>query len=92
MVDEFYHEKLDEGLAPKTVRELHNLLKKAFPQAIKWSKLEINPVRQATPPKLKKNVVNPWLEEDTKQFLKVVEHTDDDTFYNVAIFTGMRRG
>ncbi|MDP4086293.1 MAG: site-specific integrase [Bacillota bacterium] len=42
-------------------------------------------------PKTKKSVVNPWTEE-AKQFFKVVEHTEGDTFYNVAIFTEMRRG
>lgn len=93
MVDEFYHDKLDEGLAPKTVREFHNLLKKAFAQAIKWSKLKVNPVISATPPKAcQLSEVNPWEEDQAKQFLKAVERAGDDTFYVVALFTGMRRG
>lgn len=35
MLDEFYNDKLDEGLSPKSVKELHNLLNRAFSQAVK---------------------------------------------------------
>lgn len=92
MIDEFYNDKLDEGLASKTVREYHNLLNRAFTQAIKWSLIKENPVNEATPPKIQTKEVTPWTKEQTETFLRLVKESEDEAFYVVAIFTGMRRG
>ncbi|MGM0780085.1 MAG: tyrosine-type recombinase/integrase [Bacillota bacterium] len=94
MIDEFYKTKSDEGLSSKTVKELHNLLNSIFSQAVKWSIIneEDNPVKKATRPKIIQREVNPWSKEEAVQFLKYIEGKDNEVFYIVAIFTGMRRG
>lgn len=92
MLDEFYNDKVDEELSAKTVREFHNLLRRAFAQAVKWGDLKHNPALDATPPKVKRKEVNPWTDEQTKQFLEVVTEAGEEMIYETFIFTGMRRG
>jgi integrase len=92
MLDDFYNDKLDEELAPKTVREFHNLLRRAFSQAVKWGYLKHNPALDATPPKVPRKEMKPWTEEQTQQFLDVVKEIGEETIYDGFIFTGMRRG
>jgi integrase len=92
MLDDFYNDKLDEGLALKTVREFHDLLRRAFSQAVKWAYLKHNPALDASPPKVPRKEVNPWTEEQTKQFLNVVNEIGEETIYEAFVFTGLRRG
>jgi integrase len=92
LIDQFYTDKLDHGFSPKYIREFHNLLNRAFSQAIKWSFLKENPVSKATPPKIKSKEVHPWTQEQAEKFLDLVKFTENEAFYIIAIFTGMRRG
>ncbi|CAM4096921.1 tyrosine-type recombinase/integrase [Mesobacillus thioparans] len=92
MLDDFYNDKLDEDLQPKTIREFHNLLRRAFTQAVKWGYLKQNPALDATPPKIKRKEVNPWTEEQTNRFLDVVKEVEEEMIYETFIFTGIRRG
>ncbi|WP_416729339.1 tyrosine-type recombinase/integrase [Fictibacillus sp. JL2B1089] len=91
-LDCFYSEKLEEGYAAKTIRELHSLLRRAFEQAIKWSLLKFNPAVNATPPKEKIKERNTWSKNDIKKFIDTAKLSDEATIYIIAIFTGMRRG
>lgn len=92
MIDSFYSKKLGEGLSRKTVRELHNLLNRAFSQAVKWSYLQNNPVANATPPRVVKKEMVVWSEGELKRFLRLIESKDDYVLYFLLITTGMRKG
>ncbi|KMY43382.1 hypothetical protein AC622_03195 [Bacillus sp. FJAT-27916] len=92
MLDDFYSKKLGEGLSGKTVRELHNLLNRAFSQAVKWSYLQNNPVANATPPRVVKKEMVVWDEGELKRFLRLIESRDDYALYLLLITTGMRKG
>ena len=92
MIDNFYSKKLGEGLSGKTVRELHNLLNRAFSQAVKWSYLQNNPVVNATPPRVEKKETIVWSEGEFKRFLSLIESRDDYALYLLLITTGMRKG
>jgi len=92
MIVEFYASKLEGGLSPKTVREFHNILNRAFEEGVDLSVLEINPVKKAKPPKLHYKEHSVWTKKQTQKFLEGVEGTDNEVFYILAIFTGMRRG
>ncbi|MFO1441785.1 site-specific integrase [Bacillus sp. Bva_UNVM-123] len=91
-LDEFYNQKIELGLSAKTVREFHNLMRRAFGQAIKWSLIKINPALDATPPKIEVKEINLWTIEQTKQFLKLLGSQNIDPIFELIIFTGMRRG
>lgn len=92
MIDEFYHKKLDEGLSPKTIKDLHNILRNVFNQGKKWSLVVENPVLDATPPKIEKKELKLWNKEETTRFLDYITGKENEAFYLLAIFTGMRRG
>ena len=42
----------DALISPRTVRDIHKLLRNAFNQAVKWEMLSRNPVQNATVPKV----------------------------------------
>ena len=53
-VQRFYRSKLDDGLAPRTVRYLHTLLNKAIKQAVAWNLVTRNVAEVVKPPRLVK--------------------------------------
>lgn len=70
MFDDFYNDKIDEELQPKTNRVFHNLLRRALAQSVKWGYLMHNPALDATPPKVKRKEVNQSMDKRTnKSFL-----------------------
>ena len=81
-----------EFLTPRTVREVHKLLRNAFNQAVKWELMARNPVINATLPK------NEYKERDiwTADILfKALELCDDDNLslaLNLAFSCSLRMG
>lgn len=91
-IDCLYNDKLDKGYSPKTVKEMHCLLKKGFQQAVKWDLLIVNPVLNATPPRCSQTERSTWSRQEVKTFLESAEKQDKHIPYFIGIFTGMRRG
>ncbi len=46
-----YQSAKNEYLSPRTVKEIHKILRNAFNQAVKWELISRNPVINATLPK-----------------------------------------
>jgi integrase len=91
-LDDFYTYKLEMGLSAKTVREFHNIMRRAFGQAIKWSLIKNNPALDASPPTITTKEVHPWTKEQTKRFLRLLDKQRFDPIFELIIFTGLRRG
>lgn len=91
-LDAFYAYKVESGLSPKTVKDLHNLMNLCLSQAVKWGYLKYNPARDSSPPRLVEKEIQTWDYDTTKLFLQVARKEGKDAFYTVAVFTGMRRG
>jgi Phage integrase, N-terminal SAM-like domain len=51
-VQGLYRQKLDEGLAPKTVKYIHTTLHRALRQAVRWGLVPRNAAAEADPPKV----------------------------------------
>jgi hypothetical protein len=49
---------------------MHNLLNQAFDQAVKWSLVKVNPVKNAKPPKVKSEEKITWTVDEVNR-LKV---------------------
>ena len=92
MIDDFYYKKLGEGLSPKTIKDFHNTLRNIFKQGVKWKLVVNNPVLDATPPKIEKKEMKIWNEEETNRFIDYILGKENEAFYILAIYTGMRRG
>jgi integrase len=84
-------EQRDAGLAPKTVKNIHPMLHRAFGDAVAWRYLSFNPIEHAVPPRGRSKRPKPWTAEQLARFLEVAQ---DDRFYALwvpAATTGMRR-
>ncbi len=91
-IDQFYATKLNEGLSNAYVKIMHNILSKAFQKALQWELIKTNPVKEATPPRISKTRKQTWTVDEAKFFLEVCERENYLIPFQLAIFTGMRRG
>lgn len=91
-IDAFYNLKIDEEYNASYIRKMHQMLNKAFDQALKWRKLTINPVVDADPPAYKKEEMQIWSPEEINTFLNYCTDGRYRITFLLAIYTGMRRG
>ena len=79
------------GLAPKTIKNVHRMLHRAFGDAVAWRYIAFNPVAHAVPPRGRSPRPKPWTADQLLQFLEAAR---PDRFYGMwvlAATTGMRR-
>ena len=79
-------------LTPKTIREIHKLLRCAFNQAVRWELISRNPVINATLPKEAPQERNIWTADI---LFKALEVCDDDNLalaLNIAFSCSTRMG
>ncbi|GER67439.1 site-specific integrase [Weizmannia acidilactici] len=91
-IDSFYVDKLDSGYSGAYIRQMHNLLNQAFDQAVRWSLIKVNPVKNAKPPKVKSEEKITWTVDEVNRFQNLIKNSSMEIPYLLAIFTGMRRG
>jgi integrase len=84
------------GLAPKTVREVHSILRKALQDGVRWGHVSRNVAQFANPPSqrataaARRRHMQTWTPAELATFL---EHSDDLAYAWILIAsTGMRRG
>ena len=80
------------GLAPRTVRLMHGVLKQALSQAVRWEILNRNPADAVDPPKIEWKPVQTY---DLAQTADVIEAFRDRPLFIpvlLAVLCGLRRG
>jgi integrase len=84
----------DEPLAPRTVRRVHNIVRRALEQAVRWGWLASNPAAKASPPKLGRLDIQPPAPADVARLLTAAAEQDPEfaLFLRLAAATGARRG
>lgn len=91
-IDGFYRSlRRQHGLAPSTVRQIHNVLTASLDQAVRWGWRTDNPARLATlPPQRQAEIPAP----SPAAVLTAIEAADDEfaTFLRVSAAVGGRRG
>lgn len=83
-------------LSPKTVRNVHLVLHKAFEDAVGWEMLKRNPAASAKPPTAKKarpaaSSMTTWDDVQVREFLEVTADDRLSALWRLAFLTGMRR-
>lgn len=83
-----------KALSPKTVRNVHAILSKAFNDAIDFGLLQHNPAFRAKPPRVRSvsEKVDAWSSEELRHFLDFVQGDRLYAAWHLAAYTGMRRG
>ena len=100
-LNRFYAELLERGrangrggLAPKTVRYVHGILRKALADAVRWNLVQRNAADFADPPKVSSagREMLTWNAEELRTFLEHIAGERLYAAYLLAATTGMRRG
>lgn len=94
-LDQLYRDLLDKGLASRTVRQVHAVLRRSLGQAVKWGWLLTNTAAMATPPRIERTEITAP-SPDVAVALVVAGRTWGDgtlgSLLYVAAATGARRG
>jgi integrase len=91
-VQGFYSQKMSEGLAPKTVNNIHGVLHKALDNAVKWNILPRNVCDAVTPPRIPRKEKNVLTKQQAHTLLEEVRAHRLEALLTLAITTGMREG
>jgi integrase len=93
-LQEFYRAKLEGGLSPTSVNDLHRVLHVALESAIKWGLVARNVCDAAEPPKKQRPDLIVWTPAECSTFLEAVRASGNRYYpvFAAALFTGMRQG
>lgn len=84
--------KGQEGISPKTIKNVHGVLHKALQQAVANGYIRFNPTDACVLPRIVKKDIRPLDEGQITAFLRAIKgHRFEDLFI-VTLFTGMREG
>jgi integrase len=86
-----YREKLDSGLAPRTVQYIHTTLHKALKQAVMDGFIPRNVTEVVKAPQALKKEIKPLNPTQIKALLSAARGDRLETLYVFAIHTGLRR-
>lgn len=91
-VQAFYSQKLKEGLAPGSVRDIHIVLHKALENAVRWRLVGRNVCDDVSPPGQVKHEIQSLTKDQAQQFLLAAKGHKLEGLLTLALATGMRRG
>jgi integrase len=86
--------KLGSGLAPKTVKNVHRMLHRAFKDAVAWNYLTLNPAEHASLPREQRRGgtrPKPWTVDELAAWLRVALSDRFAALWLLTATTGMRR-
>jgi integrase len=91
-VQALYQRKLDSGLAPGTVRQIHSVLSRALDQAVRWGTVPRNVCKATTPPKPDSEEIKPLDADQARQLLRTAGGERFEALYVLAVTAGLRSG
>ncbi len=83
---------MSQGLAPKTVNNIHGVLHKALDNAVKWNILPRNVCDAVTPPRIPRKEKNVLTKQQAHTLLEEVRTHRLEALLTLAITTGIREG
>jgi integrase len=87
-----YREKLDSGLAPRTVQYIHTTLHKALKDAVADGLIPRNVTDGIKPPRSKRKEMNPLAPDQARMFLEAARGDHFEALYVLAVTAGLREG
>ena len=91
-VQNYYNGLTKEGLAPKTVKNVHGILHKALQQAVSNGYIKTNPADACILPRPVRRELKPLDEDMIATFLQAIQGHNLADLFTVTLFTGMREG
>ncbi len=91
-IEKFYIDLAKEAnLSPRTILDIHKIVKSAFDAAVKRKYVSSNPVKDAETPKVDKKEMTVWDVQEVNKFLKVARGHRLYPAFLLALTTGMRQ-
>jgi integrase len=87
-----YREKLDSGLAPRTVGYIHTTLHKALKDAVADGLIPRNATQGIKAPTSKNQEINPLSPDQARAFLETARGDRFEALYVLAVTAGLREG
>jgi integrase len=85
-----YNSMSKNGLAPRTVRYTHAVLRNALKQAVRWHMIPLNPAESVDLPRRRTREMQAMSPEQATRFLAAVQDNPYAALFTLALFTGMR--
>lgn len=92
VLQRMYNQSLQNGLSPKSVRNLHGVMHGALEQAVRLGYISKNVSDYCDPPKVPKVEMHPLKDAEIPAFLEAIQGHIYEPLYRLALFTGMREG
>jgi len=83
---------LDRGLAARTVRQVHMVLRCALKQAVLWRLIASNPSDAVKPPRAERKEMRTLTEDEVRRLLTVTKGTRHHSLWVFLVTTGVRLG
>lgn len=91
-IQQLYHKKECEGLAPKTIKGIHCVIHKTLDQAVKLRLIQRNISDDCETPRVVPKEMRPLKDAEVGAFLQANKGSVYEQLNYVAVFTGMRQG
>ena len=91
-IQNIYITMKNEGLTPKTIKDVHGVIHKALSQAVKLRYIKYNVSEACVIPKQERKEIQPMDNTDIAKFLRAVQGDEYEPVFFIALFTGMRQG
>ena len=86
------HQRKDNPLSAKSVKNCYGVLHKALSQAVINGYIIKNPCDGVQLPRVEKKEISPLNEAEIRAFLKEIQGHRNEILFKTALFTGMRQG
>jgi integrase len=84
--------RLREGLSPKTVAYVHQVLRTALSTAVRWDIVSRNVAKLVDRPRIERKSVNPLTPDEARRFLAAIQGHRLEALFSVALSLGLRQG
>ena len=91
-VQNYYNGLTKEGLAPKTVKNVHGIFHKALQQAVSNGYIKTNPADACILPRAVRRELKPLDEDMISAFLRAIQGHQFADLFTVTLFTGITKG
>ena len=91
-LESLYRDRLDQGLAGSTVKQLHNVIHNALDQAHRRSHITRNVASLVQPPRVPRSEIKPLSLPEANRLLDAARGDRLEALYVLALATGMRKG
>ena len=92
MIQRLYNKKREEGLSPKSIKNIHGCLHKSLDIAVRIGYLSKNPSHHCILPRVEQAEIHPLDTPELSKLMASLKDNEYEALIMTAIFTGLRSG